>query len=145
MPALVGHYAPLLMPATDDRAQVFAVTGDGVTHMKTIALIIGGALSLAADGAMAQPQPASPPAQATGPASCPMAGNGMGSGMTGAGMMRSAGMGTMQQMHEQMQAMHTQMHDDMQAMQKQMAAMSTEMQAMHQEMMKMHQGMPKRH
>lgn len=109
--------------------------------MKMIALIAGGALLLAADGAVAQSQTASPPGQTNAPVSCPMAGSGMAPGMMGAGMMGPGGMGNMQQM----QAMHTQMHHDMEAMQKQMAAMSSEMQAMHQEMMKTHQGMPKHH
>lgn len=109
--------------------------------MKTMFLLAGSALLLTADGAIAQSRPPSPTAQTSTPVSCPMAGSGMGAGMSGAGMMGQGGMGNMQQM----QAMHTQMHGDMQAMQTQMAAMSTEMQAMHQEMMKMREGMPKHH
>jgi len=109
--------------------------------MKTIVLLAGSALLLAADGATAQSQPASPPVQTNAPVSCPMAGIGMGAGMGGAGMIGQGAMGNMQQM----QAMHTQMRSDMQAMHRQMAAMSTEMQGMHQEMMKMRQGMLKHH
>ena len=109
--------------------------------MKIMFLLAGSALLLTADAATAQSQPASPPTQANMPVSCPMAGNGMGTGMTGTGMMGQGGMGNMQQM----QAMRSQMHGDMQAMQTQMTAMSTEMQAMHQEMMKMREGMPKHH
>lgn len=113
--------------------------------MKTITLVALGALLLAADGAMAQSQSASPPAQPKVPVSCPMAGNAMGAGMMGAGMMTPGGMADTQQMHEQMQAMHAQMHDDMQAMQKQMMAMNAQMQAMHQQMMMMGQTRPKHH
>lgn len=139
------RYAPLLMAAAGSRAQVSTVTGDGVTHMKTIALTAGGALLLAAHGAMAQSQaPSSRPAPTTPPVSCPMASGGMEPGMMG-GMMGQGGMGNMHRMHEQMQSMHRQMHSDVEAMQKQMAAMSSEMQAMHREMLKMYQGMPKHH
>lgn len=113
--------------------------------MKTIALIGLSALLLAADGAIAQSQAASPPAQPKVSVSCPMAGSAKGTDMMGAAMMSPGGMANMQQMHEQMQAMHLQMHDDMQAMHKQMMAMNAQMQAMHQQMMMMRQTMPKHH